>query len=121
MNKGFTLIEVVVAFAIAALVLGATARIFASAARHAGLLQHYARALALAEARLQPGLAEMADGEARGEAEGLRWKRRIHPYPWPAHAEPGWVPHLVTVEVRWGDPAHERVVSLSSIRSAALP
>lgn len=118
MNKGFTLIEVVVAFAIAALCLGAAAQVFSAAARNAGLAQDRVRALAGAEALLAAaGVAEpLAPGVARGALPGgLRWLRTVEPY---LDADDGetksdWIVYRITVSVlRDAQP----VLSLTSLR-----
>lgn len=126
-TKGFTLIEVLVAFVVAALVLGAGAQALSAAARQAARLQHQARALELAEAKLaQAGFTEaIAPGFASGEQDELRWRRRVAPfYPAPFYREEGesaaatWVAYRVTVEAQWGA---EPAVRLEGVRLGKAP
>lgn len=119
MNKGFSLIEVVVAFAVAALCLGAAAQVFSAATRHVGLVQDRMRALSLAETVLAAaGVTEpLAPGVLSGELSGgLQWRRTVERYPQVEEAEgtePEWVAYRVTVEVRRGA---GRVLSIGSVR-----
>lgn len=102
--RGFTLMEVLVAFVVLALVLGALLPLHATAARHAGVLEEYSRALALADSLL----AQAEPGAGR-EGE-LAWVRRAVPEPL---AESAWRADRVTVEVRWGG---NRSVAFSTLR-----
>jgi len=75
--SGFTLIEVVVAFALLALVLITVFEIFSSGLSRAGELERYSRALAIAQSELaSAGVEEaLAEGEMRGETDDriYRW------------------------------------------------
>ena len=123
-NKGFSLLEVVVAFAVAALCLGAAAQVFSAATRHVGLVQDRMRALSLAETVLAAaGVTEaLAPGVVSGELSGgLQWRRTVERYPQADDAkgaedegtEPHWVAYRVTVEVRRGA---QPVLSIGSVR-----
>ena len=123
MSKGFSLIEMVVAFTVAALVLAACAQLLALTARQAGRLQEHARAAALAESQLaQAGIGEaLVPGVVSGETEALRWRRSVEPlFPRPeaAAADAGWTAYRVTVEVRWGA---DRSLALAGVRLGAAP
>jgi len=119
---GFSLVEVVVAFAVAALALGVLYQIFSSAARQAILVQHYGRALAVADARLtEAGIAEqLASSAQAGETDDrFRWRRTVEPYlPGEELAPASAVlsPYRVTVEVRWSHDGGERAIALSTVR-----
>ena len=111
-SSGFTLLEVLVAFTILALVLGALYRVFASSARHARLVQDYTYALSLAEARLaEAGRLEPLGPGLQAAAVGpFRWQRRVSGY-----AE-GLL--LLEVDVRWQHEGAPRSVSLATLRPA---
>jgi general secretion pathway protein I len=117
LSKGFSLIEVLVAFVVAALALAAAASAFSSAVLQATLVQDYMRALSFAEAKLEEaGVTDaLAPGVLAGDlADGMRWRRNVELYPGTdqaATAEAPWLPYRVTVEVRWG----HRVVSLTGV------
>jgi general secretion pathway protein I len=124
LTRGFTLIEVVVAFAIAALCLGAASRVFSGAARHVGLLQERMRALSGAEAVMAAaGVSEaLVPGVVSGALSGgLRWRRIVEPYAREEAvdgATPVWVAYRVTVEV---DRDAGQIVSISSVRLGKTP
>jgi general secretion pathway protein I len=123
LSKGFSLIEVLVAFVVAALALAAAASAFSSAARQASLVQDYVRALSFAEAKLaEAGVTDsLPPGVLTGELPGgMRWRRNVELYPatdQAGMAEAPWLPYRVTVEVRWG----ERVVSLTGVSLRQAP
>lgn len=125
MNKrgaGFSLLEVIVAFAILALTLGALYQVLSSAARQAVLVQRYTAAVALAESRI----AEAGSGRslARSNETGVsgrhfHWRRTIQPYSTEdelAQAESALVRFRIVVEVRWEDDGTPRSVVLSTVR-----
>jgi general secretion pathway protein I len=118
--KGFSLIEVVVAFAILALSLGVLYQIFASSTRQAALARDYGRALALADAKLaEAGITSvLAPGAQSGESEGgLRWQRSVEVALEPSEpAQKSPLLYRVTVEVRWKRDGAERSVTLGTLR-----
>jgi general secretion pathway protein I len=118
-QAGFSLLEVVVAFAILALGLGLLMRIFSQALSTTALSGTYSRAATLAEARLNGVGIEipLEPGSYSGEPEeGLDWEVTIGSYdlgdvPW----EPVVEPLLVTAEVYWDDARGRRRISLSTL------
>jgi len=76
-QRGFTLVEVVVAFLLLSLVLMTVFEIFTRGLQRAGELDHYSRALAIAQSELaSQGIEEqLVEGEIRGETEDrqFRW------------------------------------------------
>jgi general secretion pathway protein I len=117
---GFSLLEVVVAFAILALALGALYQVFSSAGRRASLAQDYGRAVALADAKLaEPGItATLAPGSQSGEsANRFRWQRSVEAALAPAEpAQNAPLLYRITVEVRWTSDGAERAVTLTTLR-----
>ena len=115
---GFSLVEVVVAFAVLALALGVLYQIFSSTARQAILVQHYSRALAVADAKLTE--TGINDALAGGETDdGFRWQRSVEAYaPGDELAAPpaGLRAYRITVEVRWSHDGGERTVALGTVR-----
>jgi general secretion pathway protein I len=112
-EAGFTLIEVMVAFAILAVSLGALLPQFSLALGSVGRLEHRERATLIAEARLDALGTEfpLQPGEIEGETEdGYTWRAVIccapsgdaPPPPMPVHL------YQVTLSVTWmeaGKPA----------------
>jgi general secretion pathway protein I len=75
-QRGFTLVEVVVAFALLSLVLVTVFEIFTAGLARASELDHYARALAIAQSELaSAGVEEaLAEGEIRGESSDRQYR-----------------------------------------------
>jgi len=130
--RGFSLLEVLVAFVIVALVGTALFGLFGGALNNASAADEWSRALLLAETRLAVAanaspLREATDHGTETDTV-LRWQTRVEPY-----ATPDTPPELerasettptrvyrVTAEVRFpSDTGKERVVSLSTLRLAA--
>lgn len=82
-QRGFSLLEILVAFVILAVSLGTIMRIFSSSLRNIGDAERRAQAVAVAESVLA-GLGvekPLTDGEISGEAEpGYRWSARVTPH-----------------------------------------
>ena len=75
-QSGFTLLEVVVAFVVLALVLSSVFQIFSSGLARAGELETHSQALALAQSRIA-GMGveqEIKEGELRGETQDRRYR-----------------------------------------------
>src|SRR5687768_3071268 len=74
--RGFTLIEVVVAFVLLSTVLALGFEIFSDGLRRTGELEDRSRAVAVAQSRLaSAGLEEtLAEGQLRGQAEDPRFQ-----------------------------------------------
>jgi general secretion pathway protein I len=119
-QRGFSLLEVVVAFAILALSLGVLIQIFSQAINTTALSATYSRAATLAEARLADVGLEipLEPGVHTGEDEdGFQWQVFVDYYElgevlW----EPVLEPYLVTSVVSWDTARGTRQVSLSSLR-----
>jgi general secretion pathway protein I len=104
-QRGFTLIEVVVAFAILALSLGALYESFGGAQRHSATAgkREWAALRAeslLAEFRGSGGLLPVRTGSDAGT--DFEWRVTAKPYPAELSEHSAWVTETVTVEVSWG-------------------
>ena len=121
--RGFSLLEILVAFGIAALALGMLYQVTGNNARQAGGLGQQERAMLLAESLLAAhatvppqGIAETAQGA------GFEWQVASRPYPTPAGNQPRAAPlHEVLVSVRWLDGTRPRQFDLASLRPERLP
>ena len=106
---GFTLIEIVVAFVMLALVLGVSYEVFSTGMKRAGDLEDYSRALAIAQSQIaQSSIGEtFEEGQVAGESEDrrFRWTTSTAPYevnPDPAKlAQAAYFPVRIAVHVTW--------------------
>ena len=122
-ERGFTLLEVIIAFVIMALIIGASFDIFSTGLRQAVLTGDYTGALVRAESRLAViGASEpLAIGVKTGRFDQTyAWRTEIAPVPPedPDAAEPQGSHQLydVAVSVFWGEGADRRDVTLRSQR-----
>ena len=121
-SRGYTLIEVLVAFMILAMALTVLLRIFSGGVRNIGVTSDYAEAVLIGESRLATaGIDEtLAPGETSGvEGDGFHWTRRVTRY------EPavdyttrvkGTHAYFVTVTVTWPNGDKERSIDLSTVK-----
>jgi general secretion pathway protein I len=119
-EEGFTLLEVLVAFAVLALTMGVLIEVFSQAIGNTIHSGAYSRAAALAEARLGAVGTDipLQPGTYNGQPEdAMAWQVVIAPYDL---GESGWQaplqPYLVTATAGWGGSDHAREVSLSTLR-----
>jgi general secretion pathway protein I len=125
-EKGFSLLEVLVAFSILALTLGVLLNIFGGGIRLAGVSDNTARAASIAQSRLaQVGMVEeLTEGEIRGDFdERFRWIVRVQPYEvMDEEIDTENLPvqlYLVNVRVEWDDGGRQRSLALTTLRLAA--
>ena len=111
-QRGFTLIEVVVAFVILALSLGAIYESFGGSLRRTATASK--RELAalraeslLAEFRGSGGLAPQP--RSGNDSAGNQWRILTKPYSAELADKSAWVAEAVTVEVSWGAQASHRL------------
>lgn len=128
-NRGFSLLEVLVAFVILALVLGVIMQIFSGGLRNASLASEYQQAVLLGQSKMAAVGIELPlrDGELSGDFEGgYRWQASIRPYLDPqmqvSAASGAPVPvlpvTLVEIELRvlWGNTMQPRTVTLKTLK-----
>jgi general secretion pathway protein I len=119
-EQGFSLLEVLVAFAILALSLGVLLQIFAGGARSAWTAEAYARAADVAESVMALAGTELplAVGVHQGETHGYRWTLEMLPYPTTELlAPPGHLALLqLVVRVQWIEGEATRKLTLDSLR-----
>jgi general secretion pathway protein I len=120
--RGFSLLEVLVAFAILALTLGVLMNIFSGGLRNLGDGQQYARATLDAQSKLSEiGVTQpLSPGETSGEfGDGFSWVARVTPIA----QSPGSNQALYQVDltVKWGDGPTQRAVSLHTLKIGPMP
>ena len=122
-QRGYSLVEVLVAFVILATALAVILRIFSGGLRNTAASSEYARAAMVAETRLAVTAAEL---QAAAVSEGIedgkyRWTRSVRPYvPHPAYrSRAGKVAAWqVDVSVEWPGGRDSRRIDVSTIRLA---
>ncbi|NEX17238.1 MAG: general secretion pathway protein GspH [Halochromatium sp.] len=118
---GFSLLEVLVAFAVLALSLGLLLQIFSKAMSTAAIGETYSRAVALAEAKLDAVGTDvpLEEGVHSGDPEaGMDWIIHIEPYQlpdWLAESAP-LQPYQVTAVASWPSARGTRRVMLRTVR-----
>lgn len=123
-SRGFTLLEVLVAFAVLAVSLAVVFQIFSTGMRGSRDAESYARAVMLAESTLERFLAEtpIAEQDVSGELDdGYAWSASARPLAARRSDNAGWgavYPLEVVVTVAWGEPGRRRSVSLATLRLA---
>lgn len=123
-ERGFTLLECLVAFAVLLLALGLVMPLFGEVLDHSARAAEEAEAASLARAILDRVGVDLplADGSREEDEAGFRWRLAIAPYGsdedrqgWPAGA------HRVTVTVAWRAAGRERDLTLSTLRLGPRP
>lgn len=121
-SSGFSLLEVLVAMAIAALSLGIIMNLFAGSSRASMLNQNYQLALQLAESQLEAVTATPLQNlpSDQGKFDQYRWRSTVTPY---QSAQPETIKYpfmlyQIQVEVSWGT-REDYPVSLTTLRLGA--
>ena len=121
-SRGYTLIEVLVAFMILALALTVLLRIFSGGLRNVKASSDYAHAALIAESQLAAAGPDgvLSPGVSRGEVdERFQWTRTVSTYaPFPGYAASAKsIPaYYVSVTVEWPHGDGTRSVDLASVR-----
>ncbi len=122
-QAGFSLLEVLVAFAILTLCLGVLLRIFGGGDRLSGLLDEHARAVVLAESLLADAGVEtpLQPGAFSGNlGQGFSWIMRVTPFTPPGEPLPEqpFKSYWVELTVAWGDGGQPHSFTLGTLRLA---
>jgi general secretion pathway protein I len=123
-TAGFTLIEVLVAFVIAAVTLGAIYEIFSTGVRSNVATESYRDATLIGESALDAlDGVPISAGESRDRLGAYERVTRITERPdlLPAGTLRRFFPYQIEVTVTWRDGLHERSVDFATLRLAAPP
>lgn len=124
-KRGFTLIEIVVALLVLAIVSAVLFEGFSVGFRNARTADDFSQAVLIAQSKLAPtGVSEpLSQGRESGREQGkYSWTLTVDPVEVTPDdgAKPGRLqPFFVAVDVVWSDGGTERTVSLSTLRLAA--
>ncbi|MDR2990623.1 MAG: prepilin-type N-terminal cleavage/methylation domain-containing protein [Burkholderiaceae bacterium] len=122
-QRGFSLLEVLVAFAIAAMALGMIYEVMGNDARQTGGVAQRERALTLAQSLLAAyTVVPPQDVHDSGESAGYAWRIDSAPYPTAINSASPQAVHLheVRAAVSWDD-GGERDIELRTLRPERLP
>ena len=121
-HQGFTLLELLVAFAIMALSLGMLYRASGSGARSVVDIEHYQRAVILGESLLALRDAVPEQGwNQTGESAGYNWRISSAPYA-TAITGPNVPPlHEISIVITWADADRQRQFTLNTLRPQRKP
>lgn len=123
-NRGFTMIEIVVALLVLSIASAVLFEGFSVGFRNARTADDFTQAVLIAQSKLAPtGVAEpLSAGVSSGEElDKYAWTVRVDPVEVALDdsATPSQLqPFLVAVDVVWSDGGTERTVSLSTLRLA---
>ena len=122
-NEGFSILEILIAFVVMALVVGSLLRLFGTSMHNVVLADEYSFAVQIAESRMQAVGSEIPveQGSVTGEESGTS-------YNWAVNMEPVELdedqdnfslsvqPYQVTVVISWDSAGKKREFMLSSLR-----
>ncbi|MEE4379660.1 MAG: prepilin-type N-terminal cleavage/methylation domain-containing protein [Candidatus Competibacteraceae bacterium] len=123
--RGFSLLEVLVAFAILSLTLGVLLQVFATGLRNTANAEDYTRAVLQAESLLaQVGINLPVESQQGEIDDRFQWRITVTPFPLENILDPEtptenlrFTPYQVVVEVSWSaTTARTRSVTLETLR-----
>ena len=123
-NKGFSLLEILVAFAILSLSLGTLLGVFGRGLKTASLSEHYAQAAIIAESKLTEigTLLPLEESESSGVEKTYHWQVLIEPYQWPPEdVDPAFpiealTPFHIKINVSWLQGSKPQFVAIESLQ-----
>jgi len=117
MNRGFTLLEVLVALTILGLAIVTLMQLSSQGLRLLRLSEDYQQAVLVAD-RVARSIDVPQEGVDVGQEGPFRWERRVALVPVPEELTPGAGPkprlYALSVAVRWGN---SRTLELASLRA----
>lgn len=123
-QRGFSLLEILVAFVVLALTLSMIMQIFSGGLRNVGRSDEYSRAVLVAEAKLaEISGSPLQLGTLSGIADNFKWSSNVAAYTDPAASsqnpfDPNLAVELykIDVDVSWGEAEKPRSLRLNTVR-----
>src|SRR5215470_5423205 len=123
-SAGFTLLEVLVAFAILSVAVVAVIQGFAQGLRLLKVAGDHQRAVLLADQKIRE-LVTVAVGRDQGREGNYDWERTVTVVPAPdltrTQATAKWHVYKIDVKVSWGDKRGVEIVSMRTSAETATP
>ncbi len=126
-SRGFTLLEVLVAFTLCAFVLAAALQLFSGGLRSTTVSQRHVIATMLAESKLAELESEsppVIGREVGSTPDGYRWQAEVTEYYEPNAIDLNNSPivlYQMTVAVAWGEEGRDRGITLTTLRVGSAP
>jgi general secretion pathway protein I len=126
-NRGFSLLEILVAFVILALSLGALLGVFSRGLTTASMSSHYSEAAIIAESKLaEAGIVQPLEEASYGGETGIyNWYVNILPYSWPVEdVDPALTNNVtdtfqIDIDVSWRQGARPMKIHVTSLQLKA--
>jgi len=123
-QRGFSLMEILVAFSILSISIGTLLTVFGQGLRTAAASRHYSEAAVIAESRLAEvgSLRPLESSQEQGESGHYQWEITIEPYTWPEEdlnpldASTALTAFSIDVKVSWVQGAKAQFISIESIK-----
>lgn len=127
-SRGFSLLEMLVAFSIMAISLGILLNIFSTGVKTAVVAEDYIIATQIAESLMAKADVEtpLMPGQFYGtEDDKYYWEINVVNMPefpeFPDVKDPGFILLEVNIFVRWGEGNNERMIALNTVRAVPEP
>lgn len=120
-QAGFSLLEVLVAFAILAISIGVLMQVFSNSMRAASVTRHYSNALIIAESQLAKAFSEspLEAGSDSGIVDDFyHWDLSVSPYlpPVEGYEKALFLPFQASIMVSWGEGSNQqRSITLDTL------